>query len=72
MKSNFTAKELAAIAGALLGACAIELGLACLRAWLLSVVVALFVPTIALGFWEWVLVVTTVRFIFAGLNSSTK
>ena len=72
MKSNFTAKELAAIAGALLGACAIELGLACLRAWLLSVVVALLVPTIALSFWEWVLVVTTVRFIFAGLNSSTK
>ena len=72
MKSNFTAKELAEIAGALLGACAIELGLACLRAWLLSVVVALFVPTIALGLWEWVLVVTTVRLIFAGLNSSTK
>ena len=72
MKSNFTAKELAAIAGALLGACAIELGLACLRAWLLSVVVALLVPTIALSFWEWVLVVTTVRFIFTGLNSSTK
>ena len=72
MKSSFTAKELAEIAGALLGACAIELGLACLRAWLLSVVVALFVPTIALGFWEWVLVVTTVRLIFAGLNSSAK
>jgi hypothetical protein len=58
--------------GAIAGSIAVELSLACARAWLLSLVVALFAPTIALGFWQWVLVVVTIRFIFANLDSSKK
>jgi hypothetical protein len=51
---------------------AIEFGLSCARAWLLSLVVALFAPAIVLTFWQWVLVVVTIRFIFANLDSSKK
>jgi hypothetical protein len=58
--------------GAIMGALAIELGLSCARAWLLSLVVALFAPTIVLGFWQWVLVVVTIRFVFFDLHSSKK
>jgi len=58
--------------GAIAGLVAVELGLACARAWLLSLVVALFAPAIALTFWQWVLVVVTIRFIFANLDSSKK
>jgi hypothetical protein len=58
--------------GAIAGAIALELGLACARAWFLSLVVALFAPAIALTFWQWVLVVVTIRFIFANLDSSKK
>ena len=58
--------------GLIAGAIAIELGLACARAWLLSLVVALFAPTIVLTFWQWFLVVVTIRFIFANLDSSKK
>ena len=58
--------------GALAGVFAIALGLACARAWLLSLVVALFAPTIVLGFWQWVLVVVTIRFVLIDLHSSTK
>jgi len=65
-------EDFAAAAGAVAGAATIELGLACARAWLLSLVVALFVPAIALTFWQWVLVVVTIRFIFANLDSSKK
>lgn len=66
IESTLTA--LGAIAGLIAG----ELVLACARAWLLSLVVALFAPTIALGFWQWVLVVVTIRFIFSNLDSSKK
>lgn len=58
--------------GAIAGLVAVELGLACARAWLLSLVVTLFAPAIALTFWQWVLVVVTIRFIFANLDSSKK
>ena len=58
--------------GLIAGAIAIELGLACARAWLLSLVVALFAPAIVLTFWQWFLVVVTIRFIFANLDSSKK
>ena len=62
---------LAAI-GAIAGSIAIELGVACARAWLLSLAVALFAPAIVLSFWQWVLVVVTIRFVLIDLNSSKK
>ena len=58
--------------GLIAGAIAIEFGLACARAWLLSLVVALFAPAIALTFWQWLLVVVTIRFMFTNLDSSKK
>jgi hypothetical protein len=51
---------------------AIEFGLSCARAWLLSLVVALFAPAIVLTFWQWLLVVVTIRFMFTNLDSSKK
>jgi hypothetical protein len=65
-------EDFAAAAGAVTALIAIEFGLACARAWLLSLAVALFAPTIALTFWQWFLVVVTIRFIFANLDSSKK
>ena len=58
--------------GLIAGAIAIEFGLACARAWLLSLAVALFAPAIALTFWQWLLVVVTIRFMFTNLDSSKK
>ena len=58
--------------GLIAGAIAIELGLACARAWLLGLVVALFAPAIVLTFWQWFLVVVTIRFMFTNLDSSKK
>ena len=58
--------------GLIAGAIAIEFGLACARAWLLSLVVALFAPAIVLTFWQWLLVVVTIRFMFTNLDSSKK
>ena len=58
--------------GLIAGAIAIELGLACARAWLLSLVVALFAPAIVLTFWQWLLVVVTIRFVLTNLDSSKK
>ena len=66
-----TEKIITAI-GLIAGAIAIELGLACARAWLLSLVVALFAPAIVLTFWQWLLVVVTIRFMFTNLDSSKK
>ena len=43
----------------------------CLRALLVSLCVPLFFPSVALGFWEWVLVVLTVRFLFAEPTSES-
>jgi hypothetical protein len=65
-------EDFAAAAGAVAGLATIEFGLACARGWLLSLVVALFAPAIALTFWQWFLVVVTIRFIFANLDSSKK
>ena len=45
-------------------------GVQCLRAWLLSLSVALLFPGIALGFWQWVLIVLTVRFLFVDFASA--
>ena len=39
--------------------------LICLRAWLVSICAGLFFPGFALGFWNWVLVVATFRFMIA-------
>jgi hypothetical protein len=65
-------EDFAAAAGAIAALFAIEFGLSCARAWLLSLVVALFAPAIVLTFWQWFLVVVTIRFIFANLDSSKK
>ena len=43
----------------------------CLRAWLLSLSVSLLFPSVVLGFWQWVLVVLTVRFLFADTTSES-
>ena len=58
--------------GAIAGSIAVELGVACARAWLLSLAVTLFAPAIVLSFWQWVLVVVTIRFVLIDLNSSKK
>ena len=58
--------------GAIAGSIAVELGVACARAWLLSLAVALFAPAIVLSFWQLVLVVVTIRFVLIDLNSSKK
>jgi hypothetical protein len=58
--------------GAIAGSITVELGVACARAWLLSLVVALFAPAIVLSFWQWVLVVVTIRFVLIDLHSSKK
>ena len=58
--------------GAIAGSIAVELGVACARAWLLSLAVALFAPAIVLSFWQWLLVVVTIRFMFTNLDSSKK
>ena len=69
--TDSTEKIIAGI-GFIAGAIAIEFGLSCARAWLLSLVVALFAPAIVLTFWQWLLVVVTIRFMFANLDSSKK
>ena len=69
--TNNTEKIITGI-GLIAGAIAIELGLACARAWLLSLVVALFAPAIVLTFWQWFLVVVTIRFVLTNLDSSKK
>jgi hypothetical protein len=58
--------------GLIAGAIAIEFGQACARAWLLSLVVALFAPAIVITFWQWLLVVVTIRFMFTNLETSKK
>ena len=45
-------EDFAAATGAVAALIAIEFGLACARAWLLSLVVALFAPAIVLTFWQ--------------------
>ena len=64
--------DFAVVAGAVAGLVAVELGLSCARAWLLSLVVALFAPAIVLTFWQWLLVVVTIRFMFTNLETSKK
>jgi hypothetical protein len=66
-----TEKIITAI-GLIAGAIAIEFGLSCARAWLLSLVVVLFAPAIVLTFWQWLLVVVTIRFMLTNLDSSKK
>jgi lysylphosphatidylglycerol synthetase-like protein (DUF2156 family) len=69
---NSPIKDFAVVAGAAVVLGAIEFGLSCARAWLLSLVVALFAPAIVLTFWQWFLVVVTIRFMFTNLDSSKK
>jgi hypothetical protein len=70
--TNSSIKDFAVVTGAVVAPTAIEFGLSCVRAWLLSLVVALFAPAIVLTFWQWLLVVLTIRFTFANLDSSKK
>jgi lysylphosphatidylglycerol synthetase-like protein (DUF2156 family) len=70
--TNSPIEDFAVVAGAVAGLVAVEFGLACARAWLLSLVVALVAPAIVLTFWQWFLVVVTIRFIFSNLDSSKK
>jgi hypothetical protein len=70
--TNYPIEDFAVVAGAVAGLVAIEFGLACARAWLLSLVVALFAPAIVLTFWQWLLVVVTIRFMFTNLETSKK
>jgi hypothetical protein len=37
----------------------------CLRAWLVSICAGLLIPGFVLGFWNWVLIVATFRFLIA-------
>jgi hypothetical protein len=65
-------EDFATAVGAVTALIVIEFGLSCARAWLLSLVVALFAPAIVLTFWQWLLVVVTIRFMFTNLDSSKK
>ena len=52
-------KDLSKTAGVLLAA----FGFLCLRAWLVSICAGLLFPSFSLGFWNWVLIVATFRFL---------
>jgi hypothetical protein len=43
----------------------VAFGMLCLRAWLVSICSGLLFPGFVLGFWNWVLVVATFRFLIA-------
>lgn len=50
--------------GKLLGSLAWQFGFDCLRAWLVGMSAASLAPSLALGFWQWLLIVVTVRLLF--------
>jgi hypothetical protein len=54
-------KDLSHTAGILL----VAFGILCLRAWLVSICAGLLFPGFSLGFWNWVLIVATFRFLIA-------
>ena len=43
----------------------VAFGILCLRAWLVSICAGLLLPGFVLGFWNWVLIVATFRFLIA-------
>ena len=43
----------------------VAFGMLCLRAWLVSICIGLLLPGVSLGFWNWVLIVATFRFLIA-------
>lgn len=43
----------------------VAFGMLCLRAWLVSICIGLLIPGFVLGFWNWVLIVATFRFLIA-------
>lgn len=61
-KTQGTAEALGKIFGAIIAA-ALFL---CLRAWLLSLCVALIIPGFVLPFWQWALIAFTARFFLVG------
>lgn len=54
-------KDLSKTAGVLL----VAFGVLCLRAWLVSICAGFLFPGFVLGFWYWVLIVATFRFLIA-------
>lgn len=54
-------KDFSKIAGGLLAIFTVM----CVRAWLVSICVGLLIPSFALGFWQWFLIVTTFRILIA-------
>lgn len=52
-------KDFSKIAGAVLA----YFGFICLRAWLVSICAGFLFPAFFLGFWQWVLIVATFRFL---------
>jgi len=68
--NNFN--QLAESLGELAGVCIAEFALLCLRAWLVSICASFFAPSFVLGFWEWALVVVTLRFCIRFTSSNKK
>ena len=56
------AEALGRVAGLVISACLFL----CLRAWLLSLCVALVAPSVTLSFWQWLLIAFTARLFLAG------
>ena len=54
-------KDFSKIGGAILA----YFGFICLRAWLVSICTGFLFPAFSLGFWQWVLIVATFRFLIA-------
>ena len=71
-KPNDTVTTVALITGAFMGVVAVEIGLTCLRAWLLGIAVGLLVPSIVLTFWQWIIVTIAIRLMLANTVSTSK
>ena len=55
-----------------MGVVAVEIGLTCLRAWLLGIAVGLLVPSIVLTFWQWIIVTIAIRLMLSNTVSTSK
>jgi hypothetical protein len=58
--------------GATVGVIVYEAGITCLRAWLLGIAVGLFVPSVVLTFWQWIIVTIAIRLMFANTVFTSK
>jgi hypothetical protein len=50
----------------------VAFGFICLRSWLLSICVGWIFPGFILGFWQWVLIVITIRMLIWPTNYNNK